>query len=323
LVWAKPVLFQGSIILEFIEPDRGGPGGSDHTPFLINGVPAYFLITRPWSSHPYYHQPQDDTEPIDVDLLQKTARFVYDNSLLISNFEGGLLIDQRLEKYIYKSAVIASISSIPYFPEKAVLDSLEKKHVDIQFFHISTETEKDRLTHLVDQLDTFYQDKSMGSHGDATLRRLFDSDREEMDPFIGIRGVESVNNSFQSLRVASKMGAKFFTFVGTDNSWILPDSGLTKAGKEALSIMNEHKMLTILENVPEKGLTNVLETSDLPVILLTDESIQCDSLMTLIEQTKSILALRYCPKSGIDDIVQRVVDLKEKIQLNHDSRTFG
>ncbi|MFQ5721605.1 MAG: M28 family metallopeptidase [Candidatus Aminicenantales bacterium] len=41
-------------ILGYIRPGRGGPGGSDHTPFLAKGVPGYAIMTEGY--HFKYHQ---------------------------------------------------------------------------------------------------------------------------------------------------------------------------------------------------------------------------------------------------------------------------
>ncbi|MQY60530.1 M28 family peptidase, partial [bacterium] len=45
---------------DYIIPQRGGPGGSDHTPFLEKGVPGFFIITRGAIK---YHQSHDPPYP--------------------------------------------------------------------------------------------------------------------------------------------------------------------------------------------------------------------------------------------------------------------
>jgi aminopeptidase YwaD len=43
-IWAIMKENTSEEILDFIEPSRGGPGGSDHTPFITRGVPAFALM---------------------------------------------------------------------------------------------------------------------------------------------------------------------------------------------------------------------------------------------------------------------------------------
>ena len=57
-----------------IVPSRGGPGGSDHTPFLANGVPGFFIQTA--GDHYGRHDAGDKLSLVDPALLEKTALFV-------------------------------------------------------------------------------------------------------------------------------------------------------------------------------------------------------------------------------------------------------
>lgn len=61
-------------IVKDVVPSRGGPGGSDHTPFLANGVPGFFIQTA--GDHYGRHDAGDKFSLIDPALLEKTGNFV-------------------------------------------------------------------------------------------------------------------------------------------------------------------------------------------------------------------------------------------------------
>ena len=55
-------------ILDDVKPGRGGPGGSDHTSFMMKGVPGFFIITTPFMK---YHHSRDDVDLINPEMLKK------------------------------------------------------------------------------------------------------------------------------------------------------------------------------------------------------------------------------------------------------------
>jgi hypothetical protein len=61
-------------VLEGVVPTRGGPGGSDHTPFLVNGVPGFFIQTT--GPHYGHHDVGDMTSLVQAPLLEKTGDFL-------------------------------------------------------------------------------------------------------------------------------------------------------------------------------------------------------------------------------------------------------
>jgi len=67
---------QDEDVMEALRPSTGGSGGSDHSAFITRGIEAMALMTRGGVGHPDYHQPEDDTEKIDPEILRKTGQFV-------------------------------------------------------------------------------------------------------------------------------------------------------------------------------------------------------------------------------------------------------
>ncbi len=72
-IWKKLQSSLAPEVLKGVVPTRGGPGGSDHTPFLANGVPGFFIQTS--GAHYGRHDVGDMTALVDPALLEKAAVF--------------------------------------------------------------------------------------------------------------------------------------------------------------------------------------------------------------------------------------------------------
>ncbi len=303
--------------LDFIEPSRGGPGGSDHTPFITRGVPAFALMTSPWNAHTDYHQPGDDVEQISAELLGKVAQFVYDNTLLIANYDGNLITENRLPRYIHKSATIVNIHPIPYQSGLASLDSLQNEWIDMQFVTVSLDSLKEpsaKLAEMVKSLDAASQEESDISQMMGAMARMFGSRREKTTSVVGLHGVPSVNSELANLRIAGKLGAKFFVFDGIDGKWIAPEQCLTSDGKKAIKELNNQKMLILLQNLPEPAMVQILNASKQPVVIAGVKSVDTisDSLIQKVANNGGLFALAFCPDK-IDKLVERIETLKARV----------
>jgi hypothetical protein len=72
-IWAKLKTSLPPDVLKDVTPTRGGPGGSDHTPFLASGVPGFFIQTT--GAHYGRHDVGDMAGLVDPALLEKAGVF--------------------------------------------------------------------------------------------------------------------------------------------------------------------------------------------------------------------------------------------------------
>ncbi len=307
--------------LAFLEPGRGGPGGSDHTPFITRGIPAFMLIGRPFDTHPDYHMPGDDVEKISADLLEKTARLIYDNALLLANYEGDLLVENRLPLYIHKSAIVVNLHPLSYKTGLSALDSLEDEWIDIQLITVRPDVTKEpaqRMAELVTLLDEATGMKSdFSKPGNASM--AFSLRRENLLSMAGLEGAESVGSDISHLRIAAKMGATYIVLDGADGTWICPESGLTETGQKAIETMNAQKMLILLQNQSQEVMTQIIDASQHPVIVtgVTNVLALSDDFLKKIDEKGGLLALSVSPDSDAKDIVGQMEAIQERIDLKH------
>ncbi len=308
--------------LDFLKPGRGGPGGSDHTPFITRGVPAFALMTSPWGDHPDYHQPGDDTEKIDAELLEKVARFVYDNTLFFANYTGNLIKENRHALYIHKSALVTNFNPLPYEKGLAILDSLENEWVDVQFFDISLDSLKapsEKLFALFKTIFQAFNEQANPFRNQFAVFRMFGRRQENPIPVVGLHGVESVAADVDNLAIAAKLGAKYFTFDGFDGKWINEKDGLTSEGKKAIRTARKNKMMVIVQNLPENVLIEILEASRNPVIVagrFNPDSLSSEFL-DAVKENEAVLALGFCPMKETEQVAESLVKLNENIGSSH------
>jgi len=83
-----------------VEPSTGGPGGSDHTGFIIAGIETIFFMSRGGKGHQDYHNPEDDTDKIEPEMLARAGQFVVRGMLNVANeTKVNLVIPRRLDHY--------------------------------------------------------------------------------------------------------------------------------------------------------------------------------------------------------------------------------
>jgi len=87
-------------VVKNLETSTTGPGGSDYSAFIEQGIEAIALMTAGGIGHPDYHDAGDDTAKIDAEMLRKNAQFVLQGVVNVANETTvTLLIPDRLHLY--------------------------------------------------------------------------------------------------------------------------------------------------------------------------------------------------------------------------------
>jgi hypothetical protein len=152
-------------IQEYIEPGRGGPGGSDHTPFLAKGVPAFGT----WSQghHFKYHQVRDDIDLVKPEILKKVGDLVYASVMIMANEPGDFFEPRRQDTYHLK---VQNLVNYEFSNLDMVLEhhgDEKDSHVDIQFAVVPEKEElsgNDLRVGMIEKLLSA-QDKAKASEG--------------------------------------------------------------------------------------------------------------------------------------------------------------
>ena len=102
-------------LLAYTTPGRGGPGGSDHTPFLEKGVRAYGVGAQ--GNHLKYHQAYDEIDLISAGQLKRIGDVCLESALIIADEPAANFFPpMRQETYYFKNQTLVNYC-IPQFDE--------------------------------------------------------------------------------------------------------------------------------------------------------------------------------------------------------------
>jgi len=314
--------------LDMVVPNRGGPGGSDHTPFLTRGVPAFFLFST--GSHPDYHQPEDDSHLIKPEILGLTCQVVYGVTEAIADMEKELIIKERLPRYLYRIANLVNLRSVALEDAIGQPEKFVDMGIDIQLAEINVSTFNQPPSIgdlLIHQIDTAFQKLSGKEVKGAVVtepNQVSSNVRVPKTSFLlGIGEVPVIKGDLATLRMAHKMGARFLTLGKCDKVWVCAEKGLLEEGKKAIHTMNEIGMLIKLQDFSPRILKEVLAESKEPILVskakVLDEGqgtkIDEEDVKAITEK-KGIIALALGPDDDLEVFIKQIEYLKKIEGLN-------
>ena len=318
--------FTGSISQEELDkvvPNRGGPGGSDHTPFLTRGVPAFFLFSS--GSHPNYHQPEDDSQFIKPEILEFTCQVVYRVAAAVADMDKELIIKNRLPRYLFRIANLVNLRSVALedaigLPERFVDMGIDIQLAEINFNTFNLPPSIGDL--IIRQIDSAYQRlkgrEVKGAVVSDTGQIAMNVRVPKTSFLLGIGGVPVIKGDLATLRMAHKMGARFLTLGSCDGEWLCSKRGLTEEGKKGIQTMNEIGMLIKLQDFSPQVLKEVMAESKKPILVskvkVLDEGegtkIDEEDIKAIIDK-KGIIALALGPDDDLEVFIRQIEHLKK------------
>jgi len=309
--------------LDKLVPNRGGPGGSDHTPFLTRGVPAFFLFSS--GSHPNYHQPEDDSHLIKPEILGLTCQVVYQVTEAIGDMEKNFIIKDRLPRYLFRIANLVNLRSVALEDAIAQPERFVDMGIDIQLAEVNFNTFNQPPSIgdlLINQIDSAYQ-KLRGKEVKGAVvdepNQIRSNVRVLKTSFLlGIGGVPVIKGDLATLRMAHKMGVRFLTLGKCDEVWVCAKRGLLEEGKKGIQTMNEIGMVIKLQDFSPQVLKQVLAEAKKPILVskvkVLDEGkgtkIAEEDVKAIIEK-KGIIALALGPDDDLEVFIKQIEYLKK------------
>jgi hypothetical protein len=295
-------------ILEYTRAEPGGPGGSDHTPFLMKGVSAWALTTD--GPHLKYHRSRDDADLINPAILKKTGNLVSAAIEILAAESENFIQPMREETFYLRYLTLPNfkVSSI----ENVIADhsDTENSHVKLQF---SVLEEDEGLTEDSLRFDTLKKflataekvDKAKGLtlyRSARSARSMFGQGKTVVVP--GLRGI----NVFQDdLKWAPVFGRSGLCFILIEQPHTLFDEeGMSDSGKKILKAINDGDLFLIVKDFgPDKSLA-LLKRTRKPLLLLVKE-VPEKSVLESVKGKDSAIGLIW----GDEDPAVYVKKLKE------------
>lgn len=205
-------------------------------------------------------------------------------------------------------------------------ERLQAGGVKVQAFAIFMEPDlpsDQKFREALNQIDYFYEEV-LGKNPEMKLIKKWsdfdDLKDEEIGAFLTLEGVDPIGNDLVKLRTLYQLGVLSVGLtwnnanLAADGAGEPRGGGLTLLGKEIVQLNNEHKVLTDVSHLSEKGFWDVMELADYPIASHSNSRTLCDHRRNLTdEQAKAMFA-----KGGLIHVVYNPPFIKETGEVNLD-----
>ena len=290
-IWKVLEKDQDPEVMKIVKATIGGPGGSDHSPFIVLGIESLALMTRGGVGHPDYHRPEDDAAKIDPVILGQTCRFAMQGLMNVANeTETELLIPNRLTIY---EAVQVRIANINPALEDSSWSTVKIKAKDAAALEAEIHDEVLKLIR-----------KSRGS-GDA------ENPHPSRSVTVGVADLKPFGGDLRLLELAAELhGFSRLDIHGDDGVWIV-DGKLTDAGQKAVKQLEKLDLVIHLVSPTEALFDEFLAAAGKPFLVTGKYSLD-ESRADRVVQKGVLLGVDLDPKK-VDEFLVRVNEVKNQL----------
>ena len=227
-----------------------GFGGSDHAPFIRQGIPA--LGFHSTGRHPFYHRVEDNIESINVQSLQFVGNRAYELLLALGDYPSSLLYgdyQQGRTFTLFGDQMDIGMEALPRAiidenPEKALATVLEVgMHAAVMDIRDWDESDESDLLGAADAFDVWIENNSdylLRYKNSRTINQAAGSGKIAVA--LGLSGTHALDGNERLLRQLSKLGLNVLRIDSPDDS-VFDESTLSEWGKKVLGTCGEEQLL--------------------------------------------------------------------------------
>ena len=294
-IWEVIKRDQDPKIMAVIKPRTGGNGGSDHTGLLRLGIESLFLIARGGVGHKDCHQPEDDFEKIEPEMLRITGQFVLQGMMnLAVETETNLIIERRQEIYTGLRMRVANFN--PDLEDSSwtsvAIKKQEKEAVYEEIRNRARALFKAAASGNLPGGDS-------GPHGRKSMARGASG--------LGVAGDDATLITL----LMDYHGIGRVDIEGDDGTWVV-DGRLTDQGKAALKILEENNIIVRLISPGEQLIDDMLSAASKAFIITGEYEIP----EKLVDRLNS-RGVRFgvnCDPKDIDGFLTRLEAVKSRLR---------
>ncbi|OGD18780.1 MAG: hypothetical protein A2W03_14880 [Candidatus Aminicenantes bacterium RBG_16_63_16] len=292
-------------ILATVSTSRGGPGGSDHTFFLSQGVPAYGVFTQ--GPHFRTNRVGDVIDMIRPEILKKSGDFVEAAVGILADTPKVPLIPLARENYYWKNLTVANFETPPL--DKVVAGHKDAVDPEVDF-QLALIAEKEGATGdalkvavmkgLLDGRDAVNTSKGLTPYSptDAAAmgRRMFGRGGPSKTTVLaGLRGTAAFGDDLRWADVYSKAGVGFVAIDGPGA--MFQEKALSDTGKKAVEAIGKANLLLVASGLDAPQAKTILENAKKPVFLKTGAAPEKE-VIDLVKKTGSVIGLVMAKDEG-------------------------
>ncbi len=294
-IWEVIKRDQDPKIMEHVKPREGGTGGSDHTGFIRRGIETLFLITSGGVGHQDYHQPEDDIEKIEPQMLRIAGQFILQGTMnLAVETETNLVIERRQELY---HGLRMRISNLNPELEDSLWTNVAIKKKEKQALYEEIHNRARALFKAAASGKLPGGDS--GPHGKKSLTRgssdlaLAGDHVDLLELLIDYHGIGRADVK------------------GDDGTWVV-DGRLTDHGKAALKVLEENSVIVRLVS-PEKDLIDDVLSSASKAFIITGDYEIPEKMVDRLNSRGVRFGVNCNPKD-VDGFIARLEEVKSRLR---------
>jgi len=279
-------------ILEYVTPGRGGPGGSDHTPFLMKGVPAYGAGSQGY--HFKYHRSRDDIDLVKPEVLKRVGDLVHASVLILANEPGNFILPQRQAAFYFKNQNLINFKT--NLLEKVVEHRKDDLNSDVDG-QLSLVTGKEGLSGAalrLDIIDTVLTARQKARHAKGLI--VYSSaDKLNADVrggrtvlIPGLKGIDAFRDKPEWAGALASQG--LFYILMENPADLFEGDGLSEEGGKLLKAVNHAGLLVMMKGASEVQAQALLKASRKPVLIVMSTVPEGD-LLAAIKDKQAVLGL--------------------------------
>ncbi len=300
-VWEIVKRNQDPEILKIIEPSTDAPGGSDHLGFYRKGIETVYLMSSGGVGHQDYHQPEDDIQKIEPEILRRTGQFVLQGMMNLADESAvNLLVDRRQDLYNALRLRIANLNSQLKDSSWTVVD-LKADSVDA--LHAQVLQEVRQLMKPAPPAET-----PTGRRGGGGGRPESGSPRPSKSVTRGLTRMDLIGTDLRLLDLVLELYGIGRVDIAADHPFWVKDGRLTADGKTMLAALQERKVAIHLVSPGPDLFKDVLDAAPKPFAVTGTVDIPED-LVERVAARGVLLGVNFDPKA-VPDFLTRVEQLK-------------
>jgi hypothetical protein len=283
-------------ILENTIPGRGGPGGSDHTHFLYNGVPAFMVSTD--GPHFKTNRVGDVIDLIKPEILKKSGDFVVAALEVLSTDPRIPIVPRRKEAFFWRFETVVN-------HQAQTLDAVILAHKDVQDpevdVQLATLGEKPGLSGdalRIDVMKKLLAGKEnvgrtaglalYGSAAPAGAPMMGPRGPSKTTVLLGLQGLAALRTDLRFADVFSRQGVAFVSL--TQPGVLFGEKGLTIEGQAIIDALGKANLLVVAKGLNPAQARALLSATKKPVILQTSSVPESD-ILGLVKSSASTIGL--------------------------------
>lgn len=299
--------------IKLTQENMTGPGGSDYSVFIDQGIEAIACMTSGGRGHPDYHQSGDDTDKIDANILGQTGQFVLQGVLNLANeTQANLLIPDRQHIYNAERLQVTDMRSEGPAGGRGGQPQGGGRGGGSAWRYVDASSSADLTTRMSDRIKELTAPAQTQTGGAAAGGGGRGGGGGGARYTVGVRDAGVFDGSIPMLLQASTLlNFGRVDVASNDGSWFNFNSGVSARGREAVKAMEANNIAINLVNPSAKLLGDMLDATTKPFMVTVTGTASIDQALITRMNQKNTLLLFECDPADAQGCVSRLQNYKK------------